>query len=366
MHATTQHDHGGAADPGHASEEPATLSQLFDELNRKNWPARLLQRRLSDVLLHVSALHPSDRCAWVGGLQQAWARHGWALGPDDKKALLELSAAWCAWPLTRAICASLENEGMLDEAGTLHMIDACRRLGDGDTAIALAVRLQLVHPAKQQYATLHRDLQAWWRWRQCVPVVDGTDWGDGELRLEPLAHHHLSDFAWQYDDPAIAELCCLPHFQQDVDWHRWLDGLYALGDQRIFALLHREWGFIGCVSLIMHGSVGFFYYWLGRDFQGNGLGPRAVSMMLAMAQRDYGMRCCHAKVFDYNTASRRALEKLGFEALGICGVAPDDDELFYRWGEAQPLADVVEELHRLLAVMQSDTRAAMPVLPAGF
>ena len=46
----------------------------------------------------------------------------------------------------------------------------------------------------------------------------------------------------------------------------------------------REWGFVGSVSLVMHGEVGFFYYWIGRDFQGYGIGPEAVQLLLQAAR----------------------------------------------------------------------------------
>lgn len=334
------------------------LPSLFDALAAQDWPVLILERTLPELLRQAQSLAPADRCAWLAGLHQVWRRHGWALTPAGKGALLELAAAWCAWPLAYAVGQSLHAASPLDGEQALRMIDACRHLGDGDTAIEHAVRLQLLHPSEQSYADVHLELLAWRHWRDRMPVVDGDEWDDDELRLEPLAHHHMRDFAWQYYDPAIAELCCLPHFQDDAQWHCWLDDIYHADDQRIFAVIHHEWGFIGCVSLIMHESVGFFYYWLGRDFQGHGLGPRAVSLMLAMAQHDYGMRCCYAKVFDHNMPSHRALQKLGFEYLGICGVAPDDNQLFYRRGATQSADEVTRELHVLLDRMDSDTKAA--------
>lgn len=361
MHATTLNDRIEPSDACAESEDIAPLALLFNELSRQDWPVLLLERRLPQLLAHASSLSPEDRCAWLSGLHRIWQRHGWALTPDGKEALLQLASAWCAWPLAYAVGKSLQTDSPLDGGHALRMMNACRHLGDGDTAVDLAVRAQLLHPADQSYADAHRELLAWLRWRDGMPVVDGADWDDDEIKLEPLAHHHLADFAWQYYDPAIAELCCLPRFQDDTHWRRWLDDIYDAGDQRIFAVMHRDWGLVGSVSLIMHGSAGFIYYWLGCDFQGCGLGPRAVSLMLAMAQHDYGMQCCYAKVYDYNTPSRRALEKLGFEDLGICGAVPDDNQLFYRYGESRPMDVVVNELHLLLACMESDTRAAAPL-----
>lgn len=361
MHARTVIDE--SIDCVAYGEEKGTagLPALFDILAAQDWSVLVLERHLPDLLQWASTLSPEDRCAWLSGLHGIWHRRGWALTRSGKQALLQLASSWCAWTLAHAIGTAMHDESPLDDDDALRMIDACRHLGDGNTAIDLAVRLQLLHPEEQRYLDVHAELAEWMRWRDAMPTADGTERGDDDIRLEPLAHHHLPDFAWQYYDPAIAELCCLPSFQDDPHWHRWLGEVYADGDQRIFAVLHREWGFIGCVSLIMHSSVGFVYYWLGPDFQKQGLGPRAVSLLLAMAQRDYGMRCCYAKVFDYNEPSRRTLEKLGFESLGICGVAPDNDQMFYRCGEDLSAELVAHELHMLLALMDSDTKAAVPL-----
>jgi len=358
MHAIHPEDDIAPAEPHAESVEHTPLALILDELNQGGWPALLLERRLPEALAHAATLSPADRCAWLRGLHEVWQRHGWALTHEGKTSLLQLAAAWCAWPLAHAVGMSLQSEAPLEGPPALHLMSACRHLGDENAGIDLAIALQLAHPEEQTYANAHLELLAWQRWRERMPVIDGADWDDGELRLEPLAHHHLHDFAWQYYDPAIAELCCLPVFEDQAQWHSWLDGIYDAGDQRIFAVLHEGWGFVGCVSLILHETTGFFYYWIGPDFQGCGLGPRAVSLMLAMAQRDYGMRACYAKVYDYNAHSRRALEKLGFEELGICGVAPDDDQLFYRCGEQLPPEDMVDELHLLTARMGSDTRPA--------
>jgi RimJ/RimL family protein N-acetyltransferase len=347
--------------PAHDADDPTPLDALFNELDGEGWPVALLKRRLAELLTHAPSLRPEARCRWLVGLHDVWQRHGRALARDSRQALLELAAAWCAWPLAYSIGQALHCDEPLDGEHALLMIDACRQLGDGGNAVDLVVRLQLLHPAERAYADCHHELLSWMRWRSGLPLMDDTRDEDGELWLEPLAHHHVADFAWQYYDPVIAELCGLPFFEDDAHWHCWLDDLYGGADRCMFAVLHREWGFIGCVCLSMHESVGFFYYWLGRDFQGLGFGPRAGALLLKMARSRYGMQCCFAKVYDYNTPSQSALVKLGFEALGICGVVPDDDQLFYRFGETRAAQRVAHELHALLERMDSNVRAAVPV-----
>ncbi|MGE5491197.1 MAG: GNAT family N-acetyltransferase [Actinomycetota bacterium] len=222
----------------------------------------------------------------------------------------------------------------------------------------MLIAAQLAQPDSAVLAASYRTLCSWADFRISYGWTDGHDWGDDELLLEPMGHHHLSDFAWQYYDPTIAERCCLPAFQTDAQWHDWLDNIYRSGDQWIGAVIHRKWGFIGSVSLIMHGGIGFFYYWFGPDFQGQGYGPRAVRLLLATAAERHGLHTCYAKVYDYNTPSRRALEKLGFEDIQVSAAAPDD-EMFYRRGPAADRGRIAEELHWLMGAMASSTRPAI-------
>ncbi|MDQ1812079.1 GNAT family N-acetyltransferase [Massilia sp. CCM 9210] len=341
---------------------PAPLPRIWDELAACDWRPSALARRLPGLVRQAGTLAPRDRMDWLSRLHDVWNRYGWALGLSARAALLELAAAWSAWPLAVAVGESLHREHRLDGAGTKYLIDACTSLGDTDFAIHIAVSMQLAYPAQRVYAQIHRDLIAWRDWRDAPAQLAGAALEDKNLILEPLGHHHVASFAWQYDDPAIAELCCLPRFEDDASWHRWLESIYACGDQRIFAVMHREWGCIGCVSLILHCRIGFFFYWIGPDFQGAGFGPRAASLMLEGARQFFDMRCCYAKVYDFNSPSLKALARIGFDDLGICGAPPDNDQVFYRLGEPQSRERTVHDLHDLMDYMGSDIRIAMPLM----
>jgi RimJ/RimL family protein N-acetyltransferase len=347
-----------------ASPEAEALPQLWQRLAEQDWPVRTVEAELPELLRQASSLAADWRWRWLDGLHCMWQRHGWALSLESQHTLLQLAAAWCDWPLAQAVGEALREREALREEAALTLLNACRQLGQPQTAIDIALGLQLAKPHNADFATLYRELQNWRHWRDQLDEVDGQDWGDAELRLEPLAPHHLPDFAWQYYDPAIAELCCLPKFASDAQWSAWLGGIYQAGDQRIYAVLHRSWGCVGCVSLIQYRDIGFFYYWIGRDFQGQGLGPRAVELMLAMAAERYGLRTCYAKVYDDNTPSRRALEKLGFADIVVSAVAPDEREMFYRRGLPATRQQIAAELHWLMAAIDSSTVPAILLLPA--
>lgn len=296
-------------------------------------------------------LHPADRHARLLALHRLCADKGHALPAPALREVLAHAAAWSDWPLVHAAAGRLGGTGALDSGETLHLIDACRALGKGAQALALA---RTPDREGRQHVELEAELRSWLAWRHRFPASGGS----GGLTLEPLAHHHARDFAWQYDDPAIAALCCLPVFADALDWHAWLAELWREGQRLLYAVLHREWGFIGCVSLRLHGDLGFFYYWLGRDFQGRGFGPRAGQLLLDMAGRAYGLRSCYAKAFDTNLRSRRGLAKMGFIDLGMRGAGDDCDQVFYRRGPAQGRRRTVDELDRLLDSMDAGVRPA--------
>lgn len=359
-------------DAARTAAQGDTLATLHAGLSRDGWRADAVRALLPRALPFASSLSPADRLAWLQGLRVARS-----IGALDDPAVaapaLALAERWCDWPLVDALCAAqrslLGADGEIGADAACAWIQALFHGGRSDAALQHCRRRMFSHPQEARPERLHRALSAW---RCFVDARGPAIEGDG-LRLEPLGHQHLADFAWQYHDPEIAELCCLPRFADDAQWHAWLERCWRYGDQRLYAVLHPEWGFIGSVSLIEcavgNARVGFFYYWLGADFQGCGLGPRAVRLLLAHARDARGLRSCHAKVFDDNRRSRRALEKLGFRALPVRGIPPFDGETFYRLGldgeaDAEP-AQAVEELRLLLEAMDAETRLAAPLVARG-
>ena len=359
-------DVASTADAGDA------LAALHAALARDGWCADTVRALLPRALPHAAALSPSERLVWLHGLRVAWSS-GALDEPAAAAAALALAERWCDWPLVDALCAArsrLPGTGAdLGADAACAWIQALFRVGRSDEALQRCRRRMLSHPHEAWPERLYRTLGAW---RGFVDARGPSIAGEG-LHLEPLGHQHLADFAWQYHDPQIAALCCLPRFADDAQWHAWLERCWRYGDQRLYAVLHPEWGFVGSVSLIEcavgQARVGFFYYWLGADFQGRGLGPRAVRLLLAHARETRGLRSCHAKVFDHNRHSRRALETLGFRALPVRGIPPFDGETFYRLAldreaDVEP-AQAVEELRLLLDAMDAETRLAVPLTARG-
>lgn len=337
--------------------QDALLASAFEQLELEGWSPQAFAARLPGLWEARHAQRPETRTPWLAGMRQV-ARRAWALPDGMRENWAALLAEWADWPLLLAVIGDGREDE--DQPEWLCRLLALARFQSGDpvTAMALCRRVLLLRPDAAWADDLHRACRQWLAFLDRVPPIE-----DETLRLEPLGHHHCADFARQYWDPDIARLCCLPAFGDDGAWHRWLDECWGYGDQRLYAVLHRHWGFVGSVSLTLHDDLGFFYYWIGRGFQGHGLGPAAVRLLLADAFDRRGMRACYAKVFEHNAPSRRALARLGFEALDFRPAPPHDDELLYRLGPPQGRWDSVEALRGLFERMGSTTRVAVPHVP---
>ncbi len=325
---------------------------------RTECPSHGLENELRRMLESAEAPLDHERGARRLELRRWWRDRGCTLTEAPMTDLLALASAWGDWPLSREVGRTLERQRTLAPHEAWWLVLACRQMGDLAEAIDLCRSRMFAHPNEPWPMIAHRALRSLIEFHDTVaPALDSAT-----LRLEPLGHHHCEDFARQYYDPAIAELCCLPDFASSAHWHRWLDDCWACGDQRLYAVIDPDWGFVGSVSLILHQGVGFFYYWIGRDFQGHGLGTAAVRLLLDDAAEYHGMRACYAKVFEHNVPSRRALAKLGFEPLDVRPAPPDETEMLYRLGPPQPRQRTVEDLHELFRRMRSETRVATPTI----
>ncbi|ASA57323.1 GNAT family N-acetyltransferase [Vibrio gazogenes] len=181
----------------------------------------------------------------------------------------------------------------------------------------------------------------------------------GELTLTLLEPHHIDSYRWAYTkqrdaNKSVATLCNLPKFHNDDEWRNWLHTCRRYPNHYLYAVIHQEWGFIGSVCLEVFNGTGFFYYWLGEDFQGYGFGPQAVTILLKMGEQQKGMRCCYAKVYDHNLPSQKALTKIGFTALPIQVSSADNNEKWYYFGPDKTERQWRNELRKLIADMGSD------------
>lgn len=314
--------------------------------------------------------HPEARIAWLLALRhclEADPSLGRHPGHAETRArLLAVAVACDDLPLIRHLGGIRHALGESCLAEELDLVVACWRSGELEPALDLSRRLLFTHPYEARCSAMHAAILATLRQPWSLPMP-GPAWSDASLRLVPLDHAHCDDFAWAYHDPAIAARCCLPRFADAAEWHAWVDDCRAFGDQMTFAVWHRDWGFIGSVSLVMAEDIGFFYYWIAADFQGLGLGPKAARLLFELAETHWGLRVCYAKCFVDNLSSRKALAKLGFTRVGLAIRSDRNGEQYYRRALSQaPAATLAEEMRFLFMRMGSTARVLVPCIPRLF
>lgn len=85
--------------------------------------------------------------------------------------------------------------------------------------------------------------------------------------------------------------------------------------------IYAENEFVGCCSLIPQSDVyrinAEIGYWIGEQYWRNGYATEAVKQLVAIAFNQLGIHRVYANIFEYNVASMRVLEKIGFEKEAI-------------------------------------------------
>ncbi|AJQ97511.1 GNAT family N-acetyltransferase [Gynuella sunshinyii] len=296
----------------------------------------------------------SQRLSELDQLRQLWSQWGGELSSASLWQLAQTAEYLCDWSLLAAVCRQGLRAG--DDLYPLFhdgYVQACWMATDYQTALDESFNALLLQPTSAILFERHQQMVRWLQHShaQCLGVFDGLQ--QNKLILEPLGQQHAESFLWQYLDSDIPQRCCLPDFNSLEEWHDWYQR-QCCTDKRTFAVMHECWGMIGVVSLLQYRDIGFFYYWIGPDFQGNGYGPLAVNMLLQHAWRNAGLRCCYAKVFDDNLASISALNKLAFQPLPFRPQPPFAAEMLFYLGPAQGELALRAEFSELLRFMDSE------------
>lgn len=294
-------------------------------------------------------VQPQQRLTVMRAARLALADSQSELSGADTNKLVALAHHLCDWPLLQ----QMQARGLWRPAVAEQLLPALQ-LGQFEQAlhkveqlVSSGVSTDWLRPVQQ---ALLQELR-----QQPYPQAVLQQ---GSVSLTPLRFHHVADFIWQYADPSIGQLCNLPVFQSAEHWMTWLYLCQQEPARHLFAVMHTDYGFIGSVSLQVFDGVGFFYYWLGADFQGQGFGPIAVNLLLQLGQQHLGMCCCYAKVFEYNLVSNKAISKLGFQRLALQALPPSEAEVFYYRGAAQNDAAHHFRLGKLLKQMNSGIELA--------
>ncbi|WP_428243246.1 GNAT family N-acetyltransferase [Gynuella sp.] len=309
---------------------------------------------LSRLCVRYPLVSPARRFQTMLSLREYWQDYGRVLNHEQYLQLADMAEYFCDWALLSQVSqAALSYANKYHDMFLQQYIRACWLATDYQQVRDKCVRELLANPdrhwGEQMLQTLHQHMH--FSLEMCLGGYESLEYE--QLLLEPLHEQHAESFLWQYLDSDIPQRCCLPDIRNLEHWYQWYDRQLQ-PNVRTFAVLHRTWGFIGVVSLTQYRDIGFFYYWIGPDFQGNGFGPMAVNMLLAHAQKHAGLRCCYAKVFDDNRASISALNKLAFQPLPFRPQPPFAAEMLFYLGPAQGELALRAELSELLRIMDSE------------
>ena len=127
----------------------------------------------------------------------------------------------------------------------------------------------------------------------------------------------------------------------------------------LFAVHHIHWGFVGSVNIDVFKGVGFFYYWFGKDFQGQGFGPQAARILLGWSAEYLSLNCCYTKVYQDNIYSQKALVKSGFRPLPL-KIAESyeqeayEEEYIYYQGNNRPDKILLAEINQFFIDMDCE------------
>ena len=112
----------------------------------------------------------------------------------------------------------------------------------------------------------------------------------------------------------------LPHPYTEKDASEFIFLCRQETPQTTFAIEYRG-ELAGCIGLARLSDVyrlgAELGYWIGEPFWGKGIATRAVELISEYGFLQLGLERIHSGVFAFNGASRRVLEKSGFNLEGI-------------------------------------------------
>jgi type IV secretion system protein VirD4 len=308
--------------------DPRCLEQLFPVLLKAQWPQS-----------------PQLREQWQQALARSWAMY---LPPADASLdntylflvnFTVLAIKACHFALARAASAyAVEHVGDHPEAAYL-LAEAEHLTGRLPEAIA-AMRQAMAQQHDSAFEHALEDLEDRRRRQDANVWFHREAAATEELRLEPLASHHAPAMLQQFRDRQLAAQTMLPALTALADTEAWIAAQSAQPGRMTCAVMHRDWGLVGAVSLYAQGGAGLFYFWIGPDHQGRGYGVAAATTLLMMAQDHAGIHDFFAASGNRNAQANAALDRIGFRTLDASIATPNGAFGFHYIGEEaddQPL-----------------------------
>ncbi len=120
------------------------------------------------------------------------------------------------------------------------------------------------------------------------------------------------------DDRRIAENTArIPHPYRMADAEGFIAGANKVGGEAVFLITLRDGTIIGACGLVTQEATPELGYWLGVDYWGKGYATEAMQAAIDYAFTDLEHKALQAGSRVTNPASRRVLEKCGFQWTGV-------------------------------------------------
>jgi RimJ/RimL family protein N-acetyltransferase len=142
-----------------------------------------------------------------------------------------------------------------------------------------------------------------------------------ETKRLALRAPHLEDaktVAMLANDRRIAENTArIPHPYKVADAESFIGGANRTGGEAVFLVTLRDRTVIGACGIMFHEETPELGYWLGVPYWGNGYATEALHAVIDYTFTDLGHEALQAGARVTNPASRRVLEKCGFQWTGV-------------------------------------------------
>jgi RimJ/RimL family protein N-acetyltransferase len=330
---------------------------LLTLLRLSGYDPRALRSAMPAILEQTSTMCGTARHEWQIALSRIWSNYlPPASGDGFPFDAAVLAAEIGHWELAKAcIQTGLAMYG--DDVTALHHLAYCEA-ATGDTPLAMrlldhalehdpADPLCLALRERLAERLLHWENIGWY-----YPDAASRD----ELVLEPLGPEHAASVLYQYRDVQIGVMTRLPELNTLQEIRDWIEEQRQDASLASYAVMHRRWGFVGMVCNHRAGDAGYFYFWIGTDFQDRGWGQQAARLLFAQATLA-GVIDLFTSVCVDNIRSRNALARLGFNEMTLHAHAPDDDLIFLHCrpqATAQPAYEyLVARISRLCEAIRS-------------
>jgi RimJ/RimL family protein N-acetyltransferase len=139
------------------------------------------------------------------------------------------------------------------------------------------------------------------------------------VSLCPLEEEDLEFCVQQLNDPDVRQGLAIAAPMNMHQEREWFESM-SEDDTDVVLAICRDGEIMGTTGLhdvnerFGNAELG---YWLAAEYHGNGYATEAAELLAGYSFAERRLHKLYAHVFDFNDASRRVLEKVGFEREGV-------------------------------------------------